>query len=425
MLGRLKRRGWQIADDPEDAHVIVVNTCSFIESAVNESVDTILALAQFKKSGVCQRLIVAGCLPERYREDISESLPEVDTFLGTGAFDQIEKAVAKTGLKTGCLLPNPNLRVLEGPDAPRVITDTHMAYVKIAEGCDSRCTYCIIPKLRGGHRSRPMPDILAEARQLADSGVKEIDLVAQDSTYYGRDLNPPTSLGALLEGLSSISEDLWIRFLYGHPVHFDLSLVKVVSERKNLCPYFDIPVQHASDRILKHMGRHYGGEDLLRLFRAIREQLPRAALRTSVMVGFPGETEDDVNRLIRFIEAVAFDHLGVFIYSDEDDLPSHHLPDHVDNETAHRRLDRVMNRQKEISLRRNQSYVGTTQRVLIEQSLEEGLYAARTRFQAPEVDGLTFVHANKAEDEIKTGMFINVKITDAMEYDLMSDALLS
>ncbi len=419
MLGRLKRRGCQIVQDPEDAHVIIVNTCSFIEPAVDESVDTILALSQYKENGACKRLIVAGCLPERYRDDITDSLPEVDVFLGTGAFDQIEDAVAS--LESGCMLPNPELRVLEGPDAPRIITDAHMAYVKIAEGCDSRCTYCIIPKLRGKHRSRPVTDILAEAEQLAASGVREIVLVAQDSTHYGRDLNPPTDLGVLLGELSTNCKDLWIRFLYGHPEHFDVSLVKVISERDNICPYFDIPIQHVSNRILKRMGRHYGREDLLRLFGAIRERLPQAALRTSVMVGFPGETEDDLSQLIQFIETVQFDHLGVFTYSDEEDLPSHQLSDHVSKKVALERLDVVMTRQKEISLGRNQTYIGTTQRVLIEQALEDHLYAGRTMFQAPEVDGLIFVHSDKAPGEIKTGMFVNVKVTDAMEYDLISE----
>lgn len=423
MLGKLKRQGWRIVDDPEDARVIVVNTCSFIEPAVNESVDTILALAQYKKHGECERLIVAGCLPERYRDDISESLPEVDIFLGTGAYDQIEKAVVETGFEEGCLLPNPEQRILEGPDTPRVISDTHMAYVKIAEGCDSRCTYCIIPKLRGGHRSRPLADILAEARHLADSGVKELVLVAQDSTRYGRELTPPTDLGALLAALSSISDDLWIRFLYGHPVNFDLSILKVVAEHENLCPYFDIPVQHADDRILKRMGRHYTGEDLVRLFGTIRDRLPNAALRTSVMVGFPGETEEDVERLIRFIEAVEFDHLGVFTYSDEEDLPSHRLTGHVSNETAQRRMERVMSQQQAICLRRNQSYIDTVQRVLVEQPLEEGLWAARTMYQAPEVDGLTFVRVDPSRDAVDTGKFLNVKITDALEYDLISEAL--
>lgn len=423
MLGRLIRCGCQIAQEPEEAQVIIVNTCSFIESAVDESVDTILALARYKENGRCRRLIVAGCLPERYREDINDSLPEVDVFLGTGAFDQIERAVSDPRFHHECLLPSPGLRALEGPKDPRHLTDAHMAYIKIAEGCDSRCTYCIIPKLRGQHRSRPMADIVAEAEHLMASGVKEINLVAQDTTDYGRDLTPPQNLGGLLSVLSDVSKDLWVRFLYGHPEHFDRSLLKVVAARENICPYFDIPIQHVSPGVLQRMGRYYGREDLLDLFERIRQALPQAAIRTSVMVGFPGESEDDFLALSDFIDTVRFDHLGVFTYSDGEDLPSHRLPDHVPQDTAQERLDRLMCRQKKISLDRNQAYVGTTQRVLVEQALEPHLFAARTMFQAPEVDGLTFVHTSREGNHIETGMFVEVEITDAMEYDLISQRL--
>lgn len=421
MLGRLKRRGWETTQDPEQAQVIIINTCSFIEPAVNESIDTILALAEYKKTGVCRRLIVVGCLPERYREDILPTLPEVDVFLGTGAFDQIEKVVTKSEPADNCLLPVPGTRAMEDSSTPREVTDPYTAYIKIAEGCDSRCTYCIIPKLRGSHRSRPLTDIVTEARHLIASGVKELVLVAQDTTHYGHDLNPRMNLSRLMEELAALSENVWIRFLYGHPEHFDMSLVRTMATHSNICPYIDIPIQHAANRILNRMGRRYNMEGLYRIFGAIRNEFPRAALRTSVIVGFPGETENDFTRLLEFIESVAFDHLGVFVYSDSDDLPSHRLSDHVPKATAQKRMNRVMAVQKKISGKRNQRYQHQTLRVLVEQQLEANLFSARTAFQAPEVDGLTFVRTRTDNPGPEIGNFVEVTVTDTLEYDLVAE----
>jgi len=422
MLGRLTRRGWQTTQDPEQARVIIVNTCSFIESAANESIDTILALAENKKTGRCQRLVVVGCLPERYREEIAETLPEVDCFLGTGAFDQIEKVVAEAAPTGGCLLPDPNCRMLEAGEAPRLVTDPHSAYVKIAEGCNSGCTYCIIPKLRGRHRSRPVADIVAEARHLIDGGVRELVLVAQDTMHYGHDLTPKTDLARLLGNLAELSDEVWIRFLYGHPEHFDASLIQTVSEHETLCPYFDIPIQHAADRILKKMGRRYDRDRLLEIFGHIRSHLPGAALRTSVIVGFPGETEEDFTELLGFMEQVQFDHLGVFTYSDSEDLPSHRLPDPVPVNIARKRMNRAMALQKKISGRRNRRYRDKILQVLVEQQLEDNLFSARTALQAPEVDGLTFVTTRPESPRIQVGSFARVKVIDTLEYDLMAEA---
>lgn len=421
MLGRLKRRGWETTQDPEQARVIIVNTCSFIESAANESIDTILALAELKKTGACRRLVVVGCLPERYREDIVATLPEVDCFLGTGAFDQIEKAVMDAEPMGGCHLPDPNARTLEDGHAPRSLADSHLAYVKIAEGCDSSCTYCIIPKLRGGRRSRPLADIVAEARHLIDDGTRELVLVAQDTTHYGQDLTPKMDLARLLGALAELSDKVWIRFLYGHPEHFDASLIRIMSEQENLCPYFDIPIQHAADGLLKRMGRRYGKNDLQRIFGNIRDQLPRAALRTSVIVGFPGETEADFSELEAFVEQAQFDHLGVFTYSDSDDLPSHRLPNPVSGNIALKRMNRIMKLQKKISRNRNLRYQNKILPVLVEQRLEDHLFSARTQFQAPEVDGLTFVKTRPEGPRINVGSFARVKVIDTMEYDLVAE----
>lgn len=421
MLGRLKQQGWEMTRDPEHAVVIIVNTCSFIESAANESIDTILALAENKKTGVCRKLVVTGCLPERYREDITATLPEVDCFLGTGAFDQIETAVMEAKPISGCLLPDPNIRTLEDGNAPRLLTETHLAYIKIAEGCNSMCTYCIIPKLRGGHRSRPVTDIVAEARHLIDNGALEIVLVAQDTTHYGHDLTPKTDLTRLLGILAELSDKVWIRFLYGHPEHFDASLIKIMSEYKNLCPYFDIPVQHAADGLLKKMGRRYQKKDLLRIFGNIRDRLPRASLRTSVIVGFPGESETDFSELQAFVEQAQFDHLGVFTYSDSDDLPSHRLPNPVPGNIAIKRMNRIMELQKKISEKRNLRYKNESLPVLVEQQLEDHLFSARTQFQAPEVDGLTFVKTRPEGPRISAGSFARVEVIDTLEYDLVAE----
>jgi ribosomal protein S12 methylthiotransferase len=417
MAGRLKAAGCGLADDPADADVIVVNTCSFIQSAAEESIDTILALARYKTRGRCRKLIVAGCLPERYREASGPALPEVDVFLGTGALDQI--VAAATGpLATGaCLLPDPEGVDLEIPAARRLSTP-YAAYLKIAEGCSRHCTYCIIPKLRGRQKSRRPATILDEARRLIGDGVREITLVAQETTAYGTDLDAPASLAQLMAELAELDPSVWIRFLYGHPQTLSTELPATIARYPNLCPYFDIPIQHAADRVLRRMGRRYTGDDLSRLFRRIRAVMPHANLRTTVLTGFPGETEADVDRLADFIQQVKFDHLGVFCYSDADDLPSHGLDGHVPPELAERRMDRLMSLQREISEEKLAAYHGTTQRVLVEKEAEPAIYVARTMFQAPEVDGCVLVHSSRP---MAPGTLATVRIVETMEYDLIGE----
>jgi len=425
MLGRLTEAGWTVTDDPAQADVIVVNTCSFITDAANEAIDTILELAKFKQTGNCRALIVAGCLPERFRENIAEAMPEADMFLGTAAFDKIAEvadSVLKSEIpKSKCLLPDPNSIFLS--DGPRIRDCSHSAYIKVAEGCSRQCTYCIIPKLRGKQRSRDPKKILAEARALVRAGVKELIPVAQDTTNYGKDLTPGADLGSLLSKMSALSDDLWIRFLYGHPESIADSLIRTVARHPNICPYFDLPIQHAANKILKRMGRKYLQEDLQRLFDNIRKIIPDACLRTTVIVGFPGETEKEFNSLLRFIEDIRFDHLGVFMYSDADDLPSHRLSGHVPKKTANERHDRIMSRQLEISRENNQRYLDKRLKVLVEEKPEDNLFIGRTIFQAPEVDGITYIHSNIHSKQLQIGEFADVLITDTLEYDLIGDAV--
>jgi ribosomal protein S12 methylthiotransferase len=417
MAGRLAAAGCRVAEDPADADVIVVNTCSFIQSAAEESIDTILALAEYKTRSRCSKLIVAGCLPERYRDASGQALPEVDIFLGTGAFDLIVTAVTGSLATGACLLPDPEGFDSEAPVRRRPTTP-HAAYLKIAEGCSRHCTYCIIPRLRGRQKSRTTAAILAEARSLIDDGAKEITLVAQETTAYGSDLDGPVSLAQLMASLAALAPSVWIRFLYGHPQTLSPELIETIARSPNLCPYFDIPIQHAAAGVLKRMGRSYTGDDLEHLFHRIRAKIPQAALRTTVLTGFPGETEADVDRLADFMQRVRFDHLGVFCYSDADDLPSHGLDRHVPPQTAQARMDRLMGLQREISEDKLAAFHGRTLPVLVQKEAEPSIYVARTMFQAPEVDGCVLVRSQRP---LYPGMFTTVRIVETMEYDLIGE----
>ncbi len=420
MAGGLKRAGWTLVDRPETAHIIVVNTCSFIESAADESIDTILALGEFKRKGSCRRLIVTGCLPERYREATGEALSEVDVFLGTGAYDRIVEAVEGIPDGGACLLPDPDAISMSGAEEKRLIGRVPSAYLKIAEGCNRSCTYCIIPKLRGRQKSRPADDILMEAQTMIAAGVKELVLVAQESTHYGADRSQPASLADLLKLLARLSSRIWIRVLYGHPESIHADIIETIAETPGLLPYFDLPIQHASDKVLKKMGRRYGVGNLLDLFGRIRNRIPEAVLRTTVITGFPGETEHDFKQLMDFVWQVRFDHLGVFTYSDAEDLPSHQLSDPVPADVAQERYDHLMTLQMAISREKNQHRIGEKAEVLVEEMPEAGLWVGRTAFQAPEVDGITYIRAKNGPNPL-IGDFIRVKIIDAMEYDLVGE----
>lgn len=417
MVAALSAAGWSLVDDPAMAEVIIVNTCSFITDAANESIDTILALAVYKNKGSCRRLIVAGCLPERYREDSAKALPEVDLFLGTGAYDQIVTAVQGEVGDVRCWLPDPDTLDASGP-VRRKPSSPHAAYLKVAEGCNRTCTFCIIPKLRGRQKSRPLETLRTEVEALIADGVREITLVAQETTAYGQDMASPTDLALLLSVLAELDPSVWIRFLYGHPNSIDPALFKTVAQYDNLCPYFDIPIQHGSDTVLRRMGRHYTAHRLERLFDDIRSRVPQAVLRTTVLVGFPGEDDADFDQLMAFTQRVRFEHLGVFAYSDAEDLPSHGLDRPVAPELAQERLDRLMGQQRVISEEILSQYHGGQLRVLVEKQVEQGIYVARSIFQAPEVDGSVIIRTHQT---LQGGDFVNVRVVDTLDYDLISE----
>jgi len=423
MLGQIADDGFSVTDDPAQAEVIIVNTCGFIESAAQESIDEILALAEYKKSGSCRRLIVTGCLPERYREKIADSLPEVDMFLGTGAYHRIIEVLNSPTHENRCMLPSPDSLPLQHCGTKRTLTTASFAYLKVSEGCDRHCTYCIIPALRGKLRSRPPEDAVMEARKLISEGIREIIIIGQDTGAYGRDLRPPVSLSRLLADIATISPDVWVRFLYGSPDTTDDALIRTLADHDNICAYFDIPMQHAAKPVLKRMGRNYDAGDLLRLVDNIRSIIPDAALRTTMLVGFPGETDKDFNELMKFAETVRFDHLGAFIYSDADDLPSHRLSGHIPKKIAKERHHALMTAQAGWSEANNQKYIGRTFQVLVEEQLEDGLYTGRTWFQAPEVDGIVYIDAPGGEPVVRVGEFADIRITDALEYDLRGEVV--
>ncbi|CCK82462.1 30S ribosomal protein S12 methylthiotransferase RimO [Desulfobacula toluolica] len=421
MLGKLVAAGHSVTDDPSCARVIIVNTCGFISTASQEAVDVLLEMATFKQTGKCERLIATGCLAQRYKDDkdLLSTLPEVDAFIGTAACDQIVDVVENKQTKPLTLFPDPSTRAFQDSFEPRELITKDYAYIKVSEGCNRTCTYCIIPKLRGIQRSRPLDDICKEARDLVLRGVKEIILTAENTTDYGRDLEDDTGFEQVLRALASTVEKdhAWIRFLYTHPETITQPIIQAVKQHKNICSYYDVPVQHASSGILKKMGRPYTREDLYALFKTIRAIDPDAALRTTIIVGFPGETQEDFETLMTFIKDIRFDHLGVFTYSDSQDLKSHLLKNHVCAEIAKKRHDLIMAEQAKISESVNERYVGKTFEVLVEESPEQGVYIGRTMFQAPEVDGMTFIYADKLE----IGTFVKVRITDAFEYDIAGE----
>jgi ribosomal protein S12 methylthiotransferase len=427
MLGKLVAAGHSITDDPHLAQVIIVNTCGFISTASDEAVDVLLQMAKLKKTGLCKRLIATGCLAQRYKEDenLLSALPEVDAFLGTAAIDLIVAAVESEDKSPLTFFPDPHKRPFQDLLEQRELTTSFLAYIKVSEGCNRKCTYCIIPSLRGAQRSRPLDDICKEAENLVEKGVKEILLTAENTTDYGQDFQDGKGFEHVLETLAKTLEKKytkskpWIRFLYTHPKTLTESIIVTVKNHNTICSYYDVPIQHASSTLLKKMGRPYTKEDLYTLFNTIRKIDPEAALRTTLMVGFPGESQTDFDQLMAFIKEIRFDHLGVFTYSDSDDLKSHLLKDHVSAELSEKRHDMLMAAQAEISASKNEKLLGKTFEVLVEENPEQGVYIGRTRFQAPDVDGVTFIYANGLE----IGTFVKVRITDAFEYDISGEIL--
>ncbi|CEK30859.1 30S ribosomal protein S12 methylthiotransferase [[Clostridium] sordellii] len=420
MMGILNRKGYKLVGDFEDADIILVNTCGFIESAKQESIDTILDLAQLKETGNLKLLIVTGCLAQRYAKELQEEIPEIDAIVGTGSYQQIDEIIE--GLKKENNIVSLNdIEFAYNEDLPRyVTTPDYMAYLKIGEGCDNHCTYCIIPKLRGKYRSRKMEDILREAKDLASKGVKELVVIAQDTTKYGFDLYNEAKLPQLLEELAQIEGIKWIRIMYSYPESITEKLVKVMKKYDNICNYFDMPIQHASNSVLKLMNRHTTKEDIKAKVEMIRSYIPDATLRTTIIVGFPGETEEDFKELVEFAKEVKFDRLGAFAYSREEDTPADKLPNHLEEDVKIRRRDELMLVQQEISKELNAQKVDNEYEVLIEEQIEDKVYIGRTQGDAEEIDSIVYV---KSDNKLNLGDFVNVKINNALEYDLMGDVV--
>lgn len=419
MLGLLQRKGYSFTDDETEADVIVINTCCFINDAKEESVQTILEMAEYKKTGSCKALIVTGCMAQRYKQEILDEVEEVDMVLGTTAYEGIVDAVEEA-LQGHRKVSDTSLSYLPQTDAGRVVTTGgHFAYLKIAEGCNKCCTYCIIPKLRGKYRSVPMERLIAQARELADQGVKELILVAQETTVYGVDLYGEKSLHILLEKLCRIAGIRWIRILYCYPEEIYDGLIEVMKKEPKICHYLDLPIQHASNAVLKRMGRRTTKEDLIAIVDKLREEIPDIVLRTTLITGFPGETPEQHEEMMEFIDQMEFDRLGVFTYSQEEDTPAANMPDQIDEETKLCWQEELMELQQEIAFDRAEAMTGRTVLAMVEGKVaDENVYVARTYGDAPNVDGLLFL---SAEEALMSGDFVKVKITGAAEYDLMGE----
>ena len=417
MLGLLTAGGHEITDDETQADAIVINTCCFIKDAKEESVETILEMAEYKKTGSCHALIVTGCMAQRYQKEIIEEVPEVDAVLGTTSYGDIVKALEEA-VAGNHFEEFRDIDYLPDTGSKRVLTTGgHFGYLKIAEGCDKHCTYCIIPKLRGKFRSVPMGRLIAQAEDMAEQGVKELILVAQETTVYGKDLYGKKSLHILLKKLCEIRGIRWIRILYCYPEEIYDELIETIRDEKKICHYLDIPIQHASDRILKRMGRRTSKQELIDIVGKLRKEIPDIVLRTTLITGFPGETEEDHEELKEFVDEMEFDRLGVFTYSPEENTPAAEMADQVPEEVKEERRDELMELQQEISYDRGQDRIGQELLVMIEGKVaDESAYIGRTYGDAPKVDGYIFVQTGEL---LMTGDFAKVRVTGALEYDLI------
>lgn len=420
MMGILNKKGYKLVGEFSEADIIIVNTCGFIESAKQESIDTILELAEYKTNGNLKILIVTGCLAQRYAQELKDEIPEIDAIVGTGSYQNIDEII--NGLKEEKQIVSLNdIEFAYNEELPRYIsTPSHMAYLKIGEGCDNHCTYCIIPKLRGKYRSRKMEDVIKEAKDLAARGVKELVVIAQDTTKYGCDLYGKEMLPELLEELANIDGLKWIRIMYSYPESITEELVKVIKKYDNICNYFDMPIQHASNKILKLMNRKTTKEDILSKIEMIRTHIPDATVRTTIIVGFPGETEEDFKEIVDFAKVVKFDRLGAFAYSREEDTAADKLPNHLEEEVKAERRDALMLVQQGISQELNAKKVGNIYEVLIEEQIEDNVYIGRTQGDAEEIDSIVYV---KSKNQLNAGNFVTAKINNALEYDLMGDVV--
>ena len=421
MLGMLASRGYEMTNDEQEADIIVINTCCFIHDAKEESIQNILEMAEYKKNGSAKALIVTGCMAERYRQEILDEIPEVDEVLGTTAYDRILDAV-DAALAGQHEVMTADLDALPLPETKRLVTTGgHFAYLKIAEGCDKHCTYCIIPKIRGNFRSVPMERLLKEAQDLAEQGVKELILVAQETTLYGKDLYGEKSLPKLLRELCKISGIRWIRILYCYPEEITDELIQVMKEEQKICHYLDLPIQHANDTILKRMGRRTSKQELIDIVQKLRKEIPDICLRTTLITGFPGETQEQHEEVMEFIDTLEFDRLGAFTYSPEEDTPAATFEDQIDEEVKEDRQADIMELQQEIAFDKAEDMIGREVLVMIEGKVaDENAYVGRTYRDAPNVDGLIFINTDV---ELISGDFAKVKVTGALDYDLIGELM--
>ena len=419
MMGSLSGRDITFTDDENEAEIIVVNTCCFINDAKEESVDTILAMAELKKAGSCKALIVSGCMAQRYKHEIIDEIPEVDAIIGTASYDRIAEVLDSVLSGNECTSFEDLSRLPDNNSKRLVTTGGHYAYLKIAEGCDKCCTYCIIPKIRGRFRSYPIEDLVEQAKKLVEGGVKELLLVAQETTLYGKDIYGEKSLHRLLRELCKIDGLVWIRILYCYPEEIYDELIETIKSEPKICHYLDMPIQHANDDVLRRMGRRTNKADLLAIIAKLRKEIPDIALRTSLIAGFPGETQNAHEEMLDFVDEVEFDRLGVFAYSAEEDTPAFSFPDQIDEEVKNNWRDEIMELQQEVSMDKSQDRIGLTYKVMIEGRVaDENAYVGRTYMDAPNVDGYIFVNT---DEELMTGDFVPVKVTGALEYDLIGE----
>lgn len=420
MLGVLSKQDYEITTDEREADIIIVNTCAFIKEAKQESIDAILDLAERKQDGRCQTLIVSGCLPQRYQEELAQELPEVDIFIGTGDYPRIAEILTEKASSED------QLRYIGDPDyiydesLPRLNSSPGWySYLKIGEGCSNCCSYCIIPQLRGAYRSRPLEALVAEAEELAARGVKELNVISQDITRYGSDMHDGTTLETLLRRLVRIDGIKWVRLLYAYPDGITDSLIELIRDEPKICKYLDIPIQHISDPVLKQMKRRSSEQQIRTLIEKLRSEIPDIALRTSLIVGFPGETMEDFNKLTHFVEQAQFDRLGVFCYSREEGTPASEMPDQVSERIKRERHRKLMKAQARVSFRRNRLLIGKQEQVIVEGYSEETelLLKGRSSRQAPDIDGQVYITAGNAN----VGAIVYLKVTDSSDYDLIGE----
>ena len=419
LLAKLKKAGYEIVNNIEDSDVMIVNTCGFIEQAKKEAIDTILEVAEYKNAGLISAIVVTGCLAERYQDEIIKEMPEVDAVLGIGANSDIVKTCDKAlcGIVTTSF---PNKCYLSINDERIISTPSHWAYLKIAEGCDNRCSYCAIPGIRGGFRSRTIESCVDEAKTLAESGVKELILIAQDTTKYGQDLYGKYSLDILLKELVKIDGIEWIRLFYCYPQRITDSLINVIANEEKVCNYIDIPLQHSDKTVLKNMNRVGDGDDYRALISKMREAIPDLALRTTFMVGFPGETDEQFENLCKFTEDIKFDKMGCFTFSPEEDTPAYDMQNQIDDDVKVRRQEVLMNKQYSITEELNKQRIGRIYKVIID-TFDGEKYVGRSYMDSPEIDsGIIFT----CDNNLNIGDFVNVKITDYNGYDLIGEAIL-